>query len=105
MPSLLPRSDVIGMGHSAAVAARDRPDTDAAVIGDGAVGLCDVVAPKRLDAERITPSRSASSSNLRTVFDHCGEVHLSLDANTVTTEAFCASLEQRSSTDVGGHYI
>lgn len=53
MPSLLTLSDVMGTGHHAAVAAKVRPGTTAAVIGDGAVGLCGVLAAKRLGAERI----------------------------------------------------
>ena len=53
MPSLLTLSDVMSTGHHAALAARVRPGTTAAVVGDGAVGLCGVIAAKRLGAERI----------------------------------------------------
>ena len=53
MPSLLTLSDVMGTGHHAAVAARVAPARAAAVVGDGAVGLCGVIAAKRLGAERI----------------------------------------------------
>jgi len=53
MPSLLTLSDVMGTGHHAAIAARVRRGRTAAVIGDGAVGLCGVIAAKRLGAERI----------------------------------------------------
>jgi threonine dehydrogenase-like Zn-dependent dehydrogenase len=53
MPSLLTLSDVMGTGHHAAIAARVGRGKDAAVIGDGAVGLCGVIAAKRLGAERI----------------------------------------------------
>jgi threonine dehydrogenase-like Zn-dependent dehydrogenase len=53
MPSLLTLSDVMGTGHHAALTARVRRGTTAAVIGDGAVGLCGVIAAKRLGAERI----------------------------------------------------
>jgi threonine dehydrogenase-like Zn-dependent dehydrogenase len=53
MPSLLTLSDVMGTGHHAALTARVRPRTIAAVVGDGAVGLCGVIAAKRLGAERI----------------------------------------------------
>ncbi|EYD74772.1 Threonine dehydrogenase [Rubellimicrobium mesophilum DSM 19309] len=53
MPSLLTLSDVMGTGHHAAVVARVAPGKVAAVIGDGAVGLCGVIAAKRLGAERI----------------------------------------------------
>jgi threonine dehydrogenase-like Zn-dependent dehydrogenase len=53
MPSLLTLSDVMGTGHHAAVVARVAPGKNVAVIGDGAVGLCGVIAAKRLGAERI----------------------------------------------------
>jgi hypothetical protein len=53
MPSLLTLSDVMGTGHHAAVAARVSEGKKAAVIGDGAVGLCGVIAAKRLGAEQI----------------------------------------------------
>lgn len=53
MPSLLTLSDVMGTGHHAAVVSRVRQGGTAAVIGDGAVGLCGVIAAKRLGAEQI----------------------------------------------------
>ena len=54
MPSLLTLSDVMGTGHHAAVVrARSRRARRAAVVGDGAVGLCGVIAAKRLGAEQI----------------------------------------------------
>ena len=53
MPALLTLSDVMGTGHHAAVTARVRPGGTAAVVGDGAVGLCGVIAAKRLGAEQI----------------------------------------------------
>jgi threonine dehydrogenase-like Zn-dependent dehydrogenase len=53
MPSLLTLSDVMGTGHYCAVAAGVGPGKTAAVVGDGAVGLCAVIAAKRLGAERI----------------------------------------------------
>lgn len=53
MPSLLTLSDVLGTGHHAAVVARVRQGGSAVVIGDGAVGLCGVIAAKRLGAEQI----------------------------------------------------
>jgi hypothetical protein len=53
MPSLLTLSDVMGTGHHAAVTARVRRGNKVAVIGDGAVGLCGVIAAKRLGAEQI----------------------------------------------------
>src|SRR2546428_5610869 len=53
MPSLLTLSDVMGTGHHAAVAAKVGPGKTAAVVGDGAVGLCGVIAARRLGAEQI----------------------------------------------------
>ena len=53
MASLLTLSDVMGTGHHAALGARVAPGRIAAVIGDGAVGLCGVIAAKRLGADRI----------------------------------------------------
>jgi threonine dehydrogenase-like Zn-dependent dehydrogenase len=53
MPSLLTLSDVMGTGHHAAVTANVRPGGSVAVIGDGAVGLCGVIAARRLGAEQI----------------------------------------------------
>src|SRR6267142_1929265 len=53
MRSLLTLSDVMGTGHHAAVAARVGPGKTVAVVGDGAVGLCGVIAARRLGAERI----------------------------------------------------
>lgn len=53
MPSLLTLSDVMGTGHHAAVTAKVGPGKSVAVVGDGAVGLCGVIAARRLGAERI----------------------------------------------------
>src|SRR5204862_3923648 len=53
MPSLLAHSDVMGTGHHAAVAARVGPGKTAAVVGDGAVGLCGVIAARRQGAAQI----------------------------------------------------
>jgi threonine dehydrogenase-like Zn-dependent dehydrogenase len=53
MPSLLTLSDVMGTGHHAARCARVRPGVIAAVVGDGAVGLCGVIAARRLGADQI----------------------------------------------------
>jgi threonine dehydrogenase-like Zn-dependent dehydrogenase len=53
IPSLLTLTDVMGTGHHAAVAARVAPRRTVAVVGDGAVGLCGVIAAQRLGAEQI----------------------------------------------------
>ena len=64
MPSLLALSDVMGTGHHAAVAAKAGPGKTVGVVGDGAVGLCGVIASKRLGGEQIillgnNPDRTA----------------------------------------------
>jgi threonine dehydrogenase-like Zn-dependent dehydrogenase len=53
MPSLLALSDVMATGHHAALSAEVGPGKTVAVVGDGAVGLCGVIAARRLGAERI----------------------------------------------------
>ena len=53
VPHLLALSDVMGTGHHAAVSAAVRPGSSVVVVGDGAVGLCGVLAARRLGAERI----------------------------------------------------
>jgi alcohol dehydrogenase len=53
LESLLPLTDVMATGHHAAVCADVEAGDTALVIGDGAVGLCGVLAAKRLGAERI----------------------------------------------------
>src|SRR5829696_256360 len=53
MPSLLTLSDVMGTGHHAALAADVAAGKTVAVVGDGAVGLCGVIAARRLGAEQI----------------------------------------------------
>jgi threonine dehydrogenase-like Zn-dependent dehydrogenase len=53
MPALLTLADVLGTGHHAATVAGVEPGKSVAVVGDGAVGLCGVIAAKRLGAEQI----------------------------------------------------
>jgi len=53
IPSLLALSDVMGTGHHAALSAGAGPRTTVVVVGDGAVGLCGVLAARRLGAERV----------------------------------------------------
>jgi threonine dehydrogenase-like Zn-dependent dehydrogenase len=57
MPSLLTLADVMGTGYHAALAANAGPGKTVAVVGDGAVGLCGVIAAKRLGVERIIIAR------------------------------------------------
>ena len=51
--SILTLSDVMATGHHAAVSGGVEQGDTVAVVGDGAVGLCAVLASKRLGAERI----------------------------------------------------
>lgn len=65
VPSLLAASDVLGTGWFAAVAAQAGPGRTVAVVGDGAVGLCAVLAARQLGAERvIAMSRHEPRQNL-----------------------------------------
>ncbi|TYB62232.1 zinc-dependent alcohol dehydrogenase family protein [Nonomuraea sp. PA05] len=69
VPSLLAASDVLGTGWFAAVAAAAGPGKTVAVVGDGAVGLCGVLAAKQLGAERIIAmSRHAPRQELARQF-------------------------------------
>ncbi|GAA1798632.1 zinc-dependent alcohol dehydrogenase family protein [Agromyces neolithicus] len=53
IPGLLTLSDVMGTGHHAAVSAGVGPGDSVAVVGDGAVGLCAIIAARRLGASTI----------------------------------------------------
>jgi threonine dehydrogenase-like Zn-dependent dehydrogenase len=53
IPSLLAASDVLGTGWFGADAAEAGPGKTVAVVGDGAVGLCAVLAARQMGAERI----------------------------------------------------
>ena len=53
IPSLLSASDVLGTGWFGADAAAAGPGKTVVVVGDGAVGLCAVVAARQMGAERI----------------------------------------------------
>ncbi|OUD03995.1 zinc-dependent alcohol dehydrogenase family protein [Streptomyces swartbergensis] len=69
VPSLLAVSDVMGTGWYAAVAAEVTPGSTAVVVGDGAVGLCGVIAARELGAERIIAmSRHESRQKLAVEF-------------------------------------
>ncbi|MGV9347825.1 zinc-dependent alcohol dehydrogenase family protein [Streptomyces spiralis] len=52
-PGLLAVSDVMGTGWYAADAAEVRPGSTVVVVGDGAVGLCGVIAAREMGAQRI----------------------------------------------------
>lgn len=53
LPSLTALSDVMGTGWHAAISAGVRPGHTVVVVGDGAVGLCGVLAATRMGAERV----------------------------------------------------
>ncbi|WP_031173888.1 zinc-dependent alcohol dehydrogenase family protein [Streptomyces durhamensis] len=68
-PGLLAVSDVMGTGWYAAEAAEVKPGSTAVVVGDGAVGLCAVIAAKERGAERIIAmSRHESRQRLALEF-------------------------------------
>ncbi|MEU8465807.1 zinc-dependent alcohol dehydrogenase family protein [Streptomyces sp. NPDC029003] len=68
-PGLLANSDVMGTGWWAADAAEVKPGSTAVVVGDGAVGLCGVIAAKERGAERIiVMSRHESRQKLAREF-------------------------------------
>jgi threonine dehydrogenase-like Zn-dependent dehydrogenase len=67
--SLLALSDVMSTGHHAAVSAGVKKGDAVAVVGDGAVGLCAVLASRRLGAERVIAlSRHAGRQELAREF-------------------------------------
>ena len=69
VPSLLALSDVMGTGHHAAVSAGVGPGSTVIVVGDGAVGLCAILAARRLGASRIVAmSRHADRQALAREF-------------------------------------
>jgi len=69
MRSLLALSDVMCTGHHAVVSAGVKKGDVVAVVGDGAVGLCAVIAAKRLGASRIISlSRNPSRQKLAKAF-------------------------------------
>ncbi len=53
IPHLLTLSDVMGTGHHAAMSAGVTSGKTVAVVGDGAVGLCAILAARRRGASRI----------------------------------------------------
>ncbi|SEI91830.1 zinc-dependent alcohol dehydrogenase family protein [Demequina mangrovi] len=69
VPGLLTLADVMGTGHHAAVSGGVREGSTVAVVGDGAVGLCAIIAAKRLGASRIIAmSRHAARQELAVEF-------------------------------------
>ena len=69
IPGLLSLADVMGTGHHAAFSAGVTTGDSVVVVGDGAVGLCAIIAAKRLGATRIIAmSRHADRQALATEF-------------------------------------
>lgn len=69
VPDFLAASDVLGTGWFGAVAAEAGPGKTVVVVGDGAVGLCAVLATSQLGAERIVAmSRHESRQQLAREF-------------------------------------
>jgi threonine dehydrogenase-like Zn-dependent dehydrogenase len=69
IPGLLATSDVLGTGWFGADAAHVQPGKTVAVVGDGAVGLCAVLAAKQMGAERlIAMSRHETQQQLAREF-------------------------------------
>lgn len=78
LPSLMTLTDVFCTGHHAAVAAHVRPGVSVAVVGDGAVGLCAVLAARRLGAEQIVlMGRHSERTDLGVEFGASDVVHTS----------------------------
>ncbi len=74
IPSLLALSDVMPTGWHAAVAAGVREGGTVVVVGDGAVGLCGVLAAHTMGAEKvIAMSRHESRQKIATTF---GATHI-----------------------------
>ncbi|WP_193605831.1 zinc-dependent alcohol dehydrogenase family protein [Nocardioides dongkuii] len=69
LPSLLALSDVMPTGWHAAVSAGVRPGGTVVVVGDGAVGLCGVLAAATMGAEKIIAmSRHAPRQEIARAF-------------------------------------
>jgi threonine dehydrogenase-like Zn-dependent dehydrogenase len=81
LASLLALSDVMCTGYHAAVSAGIKTGDTVAVIGDGAVGLCAVIAAKLKGAERIIAlSRHPARQQLATAFGATDIVEVRGDA-------------------------
>ncbi|HCB06613.1 MAG TPA: zinc-dependent alcohol dehydrogenase family protein [Nocardioides sp.] len=73
-PALLTLTDVMATGWHAAVSARVQPGSRVVVVGDGAVGLCGVLAASVMGAETIVAmSRHESRQRIATDF---GATHI-----------------------------
>jgi hypothetical protein len=69
VPGLLTLSDVMATGHHAARSGGVSPGSTVAVVGDGAVGLCAIIAARRLGAAQVVAmSRHPDRQQLATAF-------------------------------------
>lgn len=85
VPSLLALSDVMATGWHAAVAAGVREGGTTVVVGDGAVGLCGVIAASVMGADRIIAmSRHEPRQQLATKF---GATHVVAERGDAAREA------------------
>ncbi len=85
LPAILALSDVMCTGWHAAVSAGVGPDTSVAVVGDGAVGLCAVLAAEQLGAPTIIAmSRHADRQALARRF---GATHIVAERHEAGAEA------------------
>jgi threonine dehydrogenase-like Zn-dependent dehydrogenase len=88
MRSLLALSDVMCTGHHAAVSGGVKAGDTVAVVGDGAVGLCAIIAAKRLGAGRIIAlSRNPDRQALAREF---GATDIVAERGDAATEAITA---------------
>lgn len=68
IPSLLTLTDVMGTGWHAASSARVHPLHTVVVVGDGAVGLCGVLAASRMGADAVLECVGTTES-MQTAFE------------------------------------
>ncbi|TFD47846.1 IMP dehydrogenase [Cryobacterium frigoriphilum] len=88
VPGLLTLADVMGTGHHAAVSAGVTPGSTVVVVGDGAVGLCAVIAAKRLGASRIVAmSRHADRQAVAREFGATDVIELRGDEGVAAVKA------------------
>jgi threonine dehydrogenase-like Zn-dependent dehydrogenase len=85
LPSLLTLTDVMATGWHAAVSAGVRPGSTAVVVGDGAVGLCGVIAAAHMGAEKVVAlSRHEPRQQLARAF---GATHVVADRGDAAISA------------------
>ncbi|MFC5929810.1 IMP dehydrogenase [Cryobacterium melibiosiphilum] len=88
IPGLLTLADVMGTGHHAAVSAGVTPGSTVVVVGDGAVGLCAIIAAKRLGASRIVAmSRHADRQAVAREFGATDVIELRGDEGVAAVKA------------------